>query len=185
MGAARLLYGMGRQQRASNSFFWSGRCETPFPRNNVYSCGASSRSAWGVSDARYGLGAEILNFGALIAFMGVNAAALMRYYVRQPEKKLTNLVPPVLGFVICLLLWLNLSTPQRLLAASGWWPESHSERGKRAAFAETWSTSICRRTSNAVQGPHCAGYSAGIFSLGEVIATKTKRMAAPQGFEPR
>jgi hypothetical protein len=38
----------------------------------------------------------------------------MRYYVRNPEKKLTNLLPPVLGFVICLLLWLNLSTPAKI-----------------------------------------------------------------------
>ena len=44
----------------------------------------------------YGLGAEMLNFGALIAFMGVNVAALLRYYVRAEEKKLTYLVPPVL-----------------------------------------------------------------------------------------
>jgi hypothetical protein len=62
----------------------------------------------------YGLGAEMLNFGALIAFMGVNAAAFMRYYVRSPQKKLSNLLPPVLGFVICLLLWLNLSTAAKI-----------------------------------------------------------------------
>jgi len=40
----------------------------------------------------------MLNFGALIAFMGVNFAAFLRYYVRAQEKKLTYLVPPVLGF---------------------------------------------------------------------------------------
>lgn len=50
----------------------------------------------------YDLGAQMLNFAALIAFMGVNAAALMRYYVRAKERKLNNLVPPALGFVICL-----------------------------------------------------------------------------------
>ena len=57
---------------------------------------------------------QMNGFGALIAFMGVNAAAFMRYYVRNPEKKLSNLLPPVLGFVICLLLWLNLSTPAKI-----------------------------------------------------------------------
>ena len=40
----------------------------------------------------------MLNFGALIAFMGVNAAAFVRYYVNATRKKLVNLVPPVLGF---------------------------------------------------------------------------------------
>ncbi|HEX4486023.1 MAG TPA: APC family permease, partial [Terriglobales bacterium] len=59
----------------------------------------------------FGLGAEMLNFGALIAFMGVNAAAFMRYFVREEKKKFWNFVPPVLGFFICLLLWLNLSRP--------------------------------------------------------------------------
>jgi hypothetical protein len=67
----------------------------------------------------YGLGAEMLNFGALIAFMGVNAAALLRYYVRSNEKKLGFLIPPVLGFLICLALWLNLSRPA-IIAGSIW-----------------------------------------------------------------
>jgi hypothetical protein len=62
----------------------------------------------------YGLGAEMLNFGALIAFMGVNAAAFVRYYLRSDEKKMTNLIPPVAGFLICLLLWLNLSRPAKI-----------------------------------------------------------------------
>jgi hypothetical protein len=53
----------------------------------------------------------MLNFGALIAFMGVNAAAFLRYYWRAKEKELWNLIPPVIGFIICLLLWLNLSRP--------------------------------------------------------------------------
>src|SRR5205085_8595279 len=67
----------------------------------------------------YGLGAEMLNFGALIAFMGVNAAAFVRYFLRQRQKKMTNLFPPLLGFFICLLLWLNLSWPAKL-AGSVW-----------------------------------------------------------------
>jgi hypothetical protein len=57
----------------------------------------------------YELGANLLNFGALIAFMGVNAAAFVRYYLREPEKKLGNLLPPALGFLICFLLWISLS----------------------------------------------------------------------------
>ena len=65
----------------------------------------------------YGLGAEMLNFGALIAFMGVNLAAFVRYYIREGDKKFTNLVPPLAGFVICLLLWLNLSWPAKIAGA--------------------------------------------------------------------
>ena len=65
----------------------------------------------------YGLGAEMLNFGALIAFMGVNLAALLRYFVRAETKKLGYLLPPVLGFLICLGLWLNLSKPAKIVGA--------------------------------------------------------------------
>ncbi len=61
----------------------------------------------------------MLNFGALIAFMGVNAAAFLRYYYRADEKKLANLIPPVLGFVICLALWINLSRPA-IIVGSIW-----------------------------------------------------------------
>lgn len=59
----------------------------------------------------------MLNFGALIAFMGVNAAAFLRYFVRAEEKKAWNLIPPVLGFVICLALWLSLSGPAKLVGS--------------------------------------------------------------------
>ena len=61
----------------------------------------------------------MLNFGALIAFMGVNVAAFLRYYVRSNEKKLTFLIPPVLGFLICLGLWVNLSRPA-IIVGSIW-----------------------------------------------------------------
>ena len=56
-------------------------------------------------------------FGALIAFMGVNAAAFLRYFWRSDEKTIGNLVPPVLGFIICGLLWLNLSRPAMKIGA--------------------------------------------------------------------
>jgi amino acid transporter len=117
IGAARLLFGMGRSNALPKGFFGAIDPKHHVPRNNVIFVGAIALAAallvtYGLFS--YGLGAEMLNFGALIAFMGVNAAAFMRYYVRNPVKKLTNLLPPVLGFVICLLLWLNLSTPAKI-----------------------------------------------------------------------
>jgi len=117
IGAARLLFGMGRSNALPKGFFGAIDPKHHVPRNNVIFVGAIALAAallvtYGLFS--YGLGAEMLNFGALIAFMGVNAAAFMRYYVRNPEKKIGNLLPPVLGFVICLLLWLNLSTPAKI-----------------------------------------------------------------------
>ena len=50
--------------------------------------------------------------------MGVNLAAFMRYFVRATEKKMTHLLPPLIGFVVCLILWLNLSRPAKLAGAA-------------------------------------------------------------------
>ena len=141
IGAARLLYGMGRSNALPKSFFGAVDEKHRIPRNNVilvgvvallgafilemiagyrtYSLGTSGLS-WPTftrimnGGEAYGLGAEMLNFGALIAFMGVNLAALLRYYVREPQKKIGNLVTPALCFLICLLLWLNLSRPAKI-----------------------------------------------------------------------
>src|SRR5208282_398581 len=87
------------------------------PRNNVLFVGAIALI--GAFVMSYGLGAEMLNFGALIAFMGVNAAAFVRYVMRERKWTVSFVVPPVLGFVICLLLWLSLSTPAKI-AGSIW-----------------------------------------------------------------
>ncbi len=112
LGAARLLYGMGRSNALPGSFFGVIDPKRRVPRNNVVFVGLVALV--GAFVMSYGLGAEMLNFGALIAFMGVNAAAITRYYVRAQEKRLVNLIPPAAGFLICLLLWLNLSWPAKI-----------------------------------------------------------------------
>ena len=142
-GAARLLYGMGRSNALPKSFFGAVDPKSRVPLNSVIFVGvvailgafvlegvASFQANSSVAilsrdnlarilngGAAYGLGAEMLNFGALIAFMGVNVAALLRYYVRSEEKKLGYLVPPVFGFLICLGLWLNLSRPAMIVGS--------------------------------------------------------------------
>ncbi|HUJ23891.1 MAG TPA: APC family permease [Bryobacteraceae bacterium] len=117
LGAARLLYGMGRSNALPKSFFGAVDPKRRIPRNNVIFVGVVALV--GAFLITYDLGAEMLNFGALIAFMGVNAAAFVRYYLRAPEKKLTNFITPVLGFLVCLLLWLNLSRPAQIFG--GMW----------------------------------------------------------------
>jgi amino acid transporter len=115
VGAARLLFGMGRSNALPKSFFGMVDAKRHVPRNNVVFVGLVALI--GAFIVSYDLGAEMLNFGALIAFMGVNAAAFIHYYLRADEKKLTHLVPPFLGFFICLLLWLNLSRPAKIAGA--------------------------------------------------------------------
>jgi putrescine importer len=106
LGAARLLYGMGRSGGIPKKFFGAVEPKNHIPRNNVIFVGAIALlGAFWIS---YERGAELLNFGALIAFMGVNAAAFVRYYLRASEKRWTAFVPPVLGFLICGFIWKNL-----------------------------------------------------------------------------
>jgi len=107
LGAARLLYGMGRSKALPQSFFGVVDPKRHVPRNNVVFVGAIALvGALLVSFGlfSYKLGAEMLNFGALIAFMGVNMAAFVRYHVREGKH---NGVPPLVltAVVIALVLW--------------------------------------------------------------------------------
>ncbi|HET7442877.1 MAG TPA: APC family permease [Terriglobales bacterium] len=123
LGAARLLYGMGRSSALPKSFFGAVDPTRHVPRNNVLFVGALALAGAFVLPAvagaatGYELGANLLNFGALIAFMGVNAAAFVRYFLREDEKNFLNFLLPVLGFVICAVLWWNLSTKARIFGA--------------------------------------------------------------------
>jgi putrescine importer len=117
LGAARLLYGMGRSNGIPKKFFGAIDPKNHIPRNNVLFIGALALT--GAFLISYERGAELLNFGALIAFMGVNGAAFARYYLRAEEKRWTNLVYPVLGFLICFFIWLNLS-PAAKIAGCVW-----------------------------------------------------------------
>ena len=117
LGAARLLYGMGRSDALPKSFFGQIDAKSHIPRNNVLF--VAVLTLIGAFVLNFDLGAQMLNFGALIAFMGVNLAAFMRYYVRADKKTLGNLLPPVLGFLICLALWIGLSR-RAWIAGSIW-----------------------------------------------------------------
>lgn len=113
LGAARLLYGMGRSDGIPRKFFGAIEPRHHIPRNNVVFVGAIALV--GAFLINYERGAELLNFGALIAFMGVNAAAFVRYFLRAQEKDWTNFLFPLLGFVICFYIWRNLDSHAKLL----------------------------------------------------------------------
>jgi amino acid transporter len=115
LGAARLLYGMGRSNALPRKFFGAVSQRTHIPWKNVLFVGVVALI--GAFTISYALGAEMLNFGALIAFMGVNLAAIVHYYVRAESKRWINLLPPMMGFLVCLLLWLNLSRPAKIAGA--------------------------------------------------------------------
>jgi putrescine importer len=117
LAAARLLYGMGRSDAVPRRFFGAIDPRRRIPMNNVLLIGAIALT--GAFFISYERGVELLNFGAFIAFMGVNAAAFTHYFLRAQEKRWTNLAVPFAGFAICFFIWLHLSTLAKV-AGSAW-----------------------------------------------------------------
>jgi amino acid transporter len=110
--AARLLQTMGREDMLPRRVF--GRVQW-----NVVIIGALSLiGAFAVS---YEQTAELLNFGAFLAFMGVNLAALRIFWFRaQSSRSFTrDALAPTAGFRFCLLIWWSLPAPARIVG-TGW-----------------------------------------------------------------
>ncbi|MDY0097558.1 MAG: APC family permease [Bacteroidales bacterium] len=107
LGAGRLLYGMGRDNAIPSKFFAKINPRTRIPSNNIILVGVLTLI--GAFLLTYPLGAQLLNFGALIAFMGVNVSSFVHYFLRSERKSFINFIVPVLGFSICLYLWLSLN----------------------------------------------------------------------------
>jgi amino acid transporter len=116
IGAARLLYAMGRGNAIPKKFFGAIDAKRHIPQNNVIFSGALA--LLGALTIDFTRGVDLLNFGALIAFMGVNASSLVHYYIRSQTRLLSDLVPPVMGFLICLLLWWHLNPRAKMLGTA-------------------------------------------------------------------
>jgi len=116
LAAARLLYGMGRDHALPKRFFGAIEPKRRIPRNNVLFTGVLALA--GGFTLSYQLGAEMLNFGAFIAFMGVNLAAFVRCFVRERKHTLGHFLPPLAGFLICFYIWINLRTTAKLAGAA-------------------------------------------------------------------
>lgn len=115
LGAARLLYGMGREDALPRKFFGVVDSKRFIPRNNVLFIGAVTLI--GVFVLSYQLSAEMLNFGAFIAFMGVNLSVFFHFFIKEKSRKFINIIPPILGFLFCLFIWLNLRIEAKIAGA--------------------------------------------------------------------
>jgi amino acid transporter len=137
-GASRLLYSMGRSGSLPR-FFGAVDERHHVPRNNVLLVGGAALA--GAFLLTYEQGAELLNFGAFIAFIGVNAAALVHYRFRSKEKVLLPALMPALGILICVLIWLHLNHGAQLLGAAwlalGLMVALLMRRSRRAGSMET------------------------------------------------
>ena len=125
LAAGRLLYGMGRGNALPKAFFGVIEPKRRVPRNNILAVGSFALAgaalleffASRLGGGAYEIGAQCLNFGAFIAFMGVNAAAFAHHW-RQPNgRSFSGFLAPALGFFICAFIWANLSSKALVLGA--------------------------------------------------------------------
>jgi amino acid transporter len=108
LGAARLLLAMGQDGAIPKRFFGAVHPKNRIPRNNVLLIGAICLA--GAMVISYERGAELLNYGALLAFMGVNVSSAVLGWRQGGVKQWLPILLSILGFVICLFIWLNLGT---------------------------------------------------------------------------
>lgn len=106
LGAARLLYAMGQDGALPRRFFGAVHPKNRIPRNNVLLVGAICLA--GALVFSYQLGTELLNYGALLAFMGVNVASVLRGWRHGRWSQTGPMLLGVGGLATCALLWWNL-----------------------------------------------------------------------------
>ena len=121
LGAVRLLYSMGRDNVLPRKIFGHLNAERGNPSYNVLIAGVLAYL--GTLTLAWERSVEVLNFGALVAFMAVNLAAV-RYFGFSPgmagkRHLLLDVIVPSLGFVFCLVIFLGLQG-STLVAGAIW-----------------------------------------------------------------
>lgn len=121
LGASRLLYGMGRDGVIPNKIFGHLDKKHSSPNYNILIVG--SLALLGALLLNYEEAARLINFGAFFAFMGVNVASIREYFFKVKEKTikgfLLDFLPASMGFLFCLIIWLNL--PLKTFIIGGSW----------------------------------------------------------------
>ena len=119
-GAARLLFGMGRDGVLPRRVFGYVDPKSANPSRNIILIGLISFVA--AMLISYERAAELLNFGAFLAFMGVNITAIRALRIeprRGRWKWWSGAAISALGFLFCLAIWLSLPLPAKV-GGGGW-----------------------------------------------------------------
>jgi putrescine importer len=110
LGAVRLLYGMGRDNVLPRKIFGHLNAARGNPTYNVAIAGGLAYL--GTLTMQWERAVEVMNFGALMAFMAVNLAAVRHFGFTPglPGKRnlLFDVITPSLGFLFCLVIFLGL-----------------------------------------------------------------------------
>jgi amino acid transporter len=117
LGAARLLFAMGRDGVIPRKIFGYLDRRTSTPTYNILIMGGLTLI--GSLLLSYEGAAELLNFGAFLAFMGVNMTVFRQFYLLRTGKwtrsLLTGAILPLLGFLVCFFIWFSLPNPSKIL----------------------------------------------------------------------
>jgi amino acid transporter len=116
LGAARLLFGMGRDNVLPRRVFGHLSPGSATPTYNILIIGVLTFLGAVILNSignAYEHAGELLNFGAFLAFMGVNLATFWQFTVlRRPgyrRRIIADAVLPAFGFLFCSLIWWNLN----------------------------------------------------------------------------
>jgi putrescine importer len=108
--AARLIYGMGRDNVLPRTIFGTLNPRTHNPARNIVLVGIFAFA--GALAIPFEVACDLLNFGAFLGFMGVNLATLWNHYITPPasyrRRLFRDAVLPIAGFLLCFLIWLGL-----------------------------------------------------------------------------
>jgi putrescine importer len=114
-GAARLLFGMGRDNVLPRRCF-GYLTRRDIPVYNVLIIGILSfagAAILNVFGSAYEHAGELINFGAFLSFMGVNFATFWQFAVRRRANRIRQLFSdvalPLAGFLFCGMIWLHLN----------------------------------------------------------------------------
>jgi len=117
LGAARLLFGMGRDGVLPRKTFGYLKPGSNTPTFNILLIGAISFAGAVLLNyvgSAYEHAGELLNFGAFLAFMGVNLATFWQFTIMKQSGYKTRFVRdailPLIGFFFCGLIWWNLNS---------------------------------------------------------------------------
>ncbi len=116
LGAARLLLAMGQDKAIPKTFFGAVDPKNRIPRNNVLLIGGICLV--GALAFSYQLGTELLNYGALLAFMGVNVSSALLGWRRDRKAEWFPILISLLGFLVCFFIWLNLGNLAKVVGTA-------------------------------------------------------------------
>ena len=119
VAAARVLFAMGRDDVLPRRFFGYLDPVSGNPILNVLLVALVALVGSLLLSLEHA--GELLNFGAFLAFMGVNLGAIRQYYFLQSREKrrlLVDAMVPMFGFLFCLGIWLSLPLLTKLIGGA-------------------------------------------------------------------